>query len=80
MAATPEAAARWCEVYARRQYENFTVVSRFLPAPLRPAMFTVYAFCRFTDDLGDAAGDGPAARLALLDEWEAETDRAFAET
>ena len=78
-AATPEAAARWCEVYARRQYENFTVVSRFLPAPLRPAMFTVYAFCRFTDDLGDAAGDGPADRLALLDAWEAETDRAFAE-
>ena len=75
IAATPEAAARWCERYARRQYENFTVVSRFLPASLRPAMFTVYAFCRFTDDLGDeAAGDAAdrgAARLALLDEWEA---------
>ena len=82
IAATPEAAARWCERYARRQYENFTVVSRFLPASLRPAMFTVYAFCRFTDDLGDAAAgdiaDRGAARLALLDEWEAETDRAFA--
>jgi squalene synthase HpnC len=84
VAATPDAAARWCERYARRQYENFTVVSRFLPDALRPAMFTVYAFCRFTDDLGDEAAGGAAdraaARLALLDEWEAETGRAFAET
>lgn len=75
VADAPDAAARWCERYARRQYENFTVVSWFLPTRLRPAMYTVYAFCRFTDDLGDEAeGD----RLSLLDEWERETDRAFA--
>jgi squalene synthase HpnC len=72
---TPEAAARWCERYARRQHENFTVVSWFLPKRLRASMFTVYAFCRFTDDLGDEAADD---RLALLDEWQAESDRAFA--
>lgn len=77
LATTPEAAARWCERYARRQYENFTVVSRFLPAPLRPAMFSLYAFCRFTDDLGDEAGEPGAARIALLDAWEAETQRTF---
>ncbi len=69
----PEAVA-WCERYARRHAENFTVVSRVLPKRLRPAMYTVYAFCRFTDDLGDiAAGD----RLALLDEWERDLERAF---
>ena len=68
-------AARWCERYAKRRSENFTVVSWVLPRRLRPSMYTVYAFCRFTDDLGDeAAGD----RLALLDEWEAELRRAFA--
>ena len=74
VAPDPDAAARWCEHYAKRRYENFTVASWFLPRPLRPSMYTIYAFCRFTDDLGDeAAGD----RLALLDEWQAETDRAF---
>ncbi len=68
------AAARWCERYAKRRYENFTVVSWFLPRPLRASMYTLYAFCRFTDDLGDEA---PGDRLALLDEWERETERAF---
>ena len=71
----PEAALRWCERYARRRQENFTVVSSLLPERHRAPMFAIYAFCRHTDDLGDEAeGD----RLALLDEWERETDRAFA--
>ncbi len=60
-------AYRWCERYARRHNENFTVVSFLLPRKLRPHFFAVYAFCRYTDDLGDEAeGD----RLALLDAWE----------
>ena len=67
-------AQAWCERYAREHQENFTVVSWFLPRELRGPMFAVYAFCRYTDDLGDeAAGD----RLALLDEWEAELRAAF---
>ena len=64
----------WCERYTRQHQENFTVVSWFLPRELRGPMFAVYAFCRYTDALGDeAAGD----RLALLDEWEAELRAAF---
>ena len=64
----------WCERYTREHQENFTVVSWFLPRELRAPMFAVYAFCRYTDNLGDeAAGD----RLALLDEWEAELRAAF---
>lgn len=67
----------WCERYTREHQENFTVVSWFLPRELRGPMFAVYAFCRYTDDLGDeAAGD----RLALLDEWEAELRAAFGGT
>jgi len=77
-ATTPHDAARWCERYARRHNENFTVVSRFLPATLRPAMYTIYAFCRFTDDLGDEAGRAGTDRIDLLDAWERETNRAFA--
>ena len=64
----------WCQRYTREHQENFTVVSWFLPRELRGPMFAVYAFCRYTDNLGDeAAGD----RLALLDEWEAELRAAF---
>ncbi len=67
-------AQNWCQRYTRQHQENFTVVSWFLPRELRGPMFAVYAFCRYTDNLGDeAAGD----RLALLDEWEAELRAAF---
>lgn len=69
------AAYQWCREYARGHDENFTVVSWFLPKPLRPHFFALYAFCRWTDDLGDEAqGD----RLALLDAWEAELRDALA--
>ena len=65
----------WCRDYARRRDETFTVDSWFLPRRLRPPFFALYAFCRWTDDLGDeAAGD----RMALLDAWEDETRRCFA--
>jgi squalene synthase HpnC len=56
----------YCRAYARH-YENFSVVSWFVPRHLRPHFYALYSFCRFTDDLGDeAAGD----RLALLSAWE----------
>jgi squalene synthase HpnC len=71
---SPTAAVKWCETYAKNHTENFTVVSQFLPKHLRGPMYIIYAYCRFTDDLGDeAAGD----RLGLLDEWNADLRRAF---
>lgn len=69
------AADAWCRDYARRRDENFTVVSWFLPARLRPHFFALYAFCRCTDDLGDEA-DGD--RLARLDAWERDLRACFA--
>ena len=66
-------AYRECERYARRHSENFSVVTFLLPRRLRPHFFAVYAFCRFTDDLGDEAeGD----RIAMLDAWELELREA----
>ena len=68
-------AYRECERYARRHSENFLVVTFLLPRRLRPHFFAVYAFCRFTDDLGDEAeGD----RIAMLDAWELELREAMA--
>lgn len=34
-------------------YENFPVVSFFLPRHLRQPFYDIYAFCRWSDDLGD---------------------------
>jgi len=59
---------------ARRHDENFPVVFRLLPADEREDMRAVYAYCRGVDDLGDEAhGD----RLALLDDWQRDLERAF---
>ena len=72
---TPREAYQWCERFARRHNENFTVVSLLLPRRLRRHFFALYAFCRYTDDLGDEAeGD----RLALLDAWERDLRDAVA--
>jgi len=63
-----------CRRIALGHYENFPVVSWFLPRDLRPHIFALYAYCRGVDDLGDESeGD----RLALLDDWEDELHRAF---
>lgn len=76
----PDEALSWCERYSRKHGENFTVVSWFLPRELRAPMFAVYAFCRFTDNIGDDAGADPAERLARLDAWQADLECAFDET
>lgn len=63
-----------CRRVATHHYENFSVVSAFVPKALRPNFYALYAFCRGVDDLGDAyAGD----RLAALCAWRLELARAY---
>ena len=52
-------------------YENFSVVTWLTPRQHRPAFQSIYAFCRWSDDMGDEVGD-PAEALRLLDWWRAE--------
>jgi squalene synthase HpnC len=61
-------ALRWCRQLATTHYENFHVTSVFLPKKLRPHFYSVYAFCRTSDDLGDEVGDTKTA-TRLLAEW-----------
>jgi squalene synthase HpnC len=56
---------RWL---ATHHYENFHVVSFLLPKHLHQDFYNVYAFCRWSDDLGDEIGD-PAESLRLLGWW-----------
>ncbi len=69
--ATAEAAARFCAELTRDHYENFTVVSWFLPGPLRQHFCAIYSYCRVSDDLADEVASD-AESLALLDDWRAE--------
>ncbi|MCB9841516.1 MAG: squalene/phytoene synthase family protein [Phycisphaeraceae bacterium] len=82
----PEAPAReapraaeslaYCRRLARKHEENFPVLSRLLPAELVDPFAAVYAFCRWSDDLGDELGADAAARekaTGLLGWWRRET-------
>jgi squalene synthase HpnC len=69
------AADAYCRLLAGRHYENFSVASRLLPAPLRLDLARVYAYCRTTDDRGDESGAGAGGRLAR---WRDEVEALFA--
>jgi len=70
-------ASDYCRELAESHYENFTVVSWFLPKSLRADFRHVYAFCRWADDLGDEVGDRQRS-LELLDWWSSEIERCYA--
>jgi squalene synthase HpnC len=69
-------AQQYCRRLARTHYENFSVATWFLPAPLRQHFYNVYAYCRISDDLGDEVRS-PHAALQLLDQWEAELNACY---
>ena len=67
-AAEAERYTRWL---ATHHYENFNVVSWLLPKRLHQHFYNLYAYCRWSDDLGDEIPDHQRA-LELLDAWEDE--------
>ena len=63
-----------CEALAKTHYENFSIGSWLLPRSTRKHFYSIYAFCRFVDDLGDEfEGD----RMRALDFWEQEIERCY---
>ena len=67
----PAAAQRYTRWLATHHYENFNVVSRLLPRRLHQDFYNAYAYCRWSDDLGDEVSS-PTRALELLDGWEDE--------
>lgn len=66
-----EQAEKYTRWLATHHYENFNVVSWLLPRRLHQHFYNVYAYCRWSDDLGDEVPDRARA-LELLGSWEAE--------
>jgi squalene synthase HpnC/squalene synthase HpnD len=73
-AAEAERYTRWL---ATHHYENFNVVSWLLPSHLHQHFYNVYAYCRWSDDLGDEVPDHGRA-LRLLDAWEEDLRAIYA--
>jgi squalene synthase HpnC len=76
IAPTLAEARAWCKRLVESHYENFHVASWFLPKALRPHFYSIYAYCRVSDDLGDEVSDA-AQSLALLDLWGRELDACY---
>ncbi|HEY6470967.1 MAG TPA: squalene/phytoene synthase family protein [Candidatus Dormibacteraeota bacterium] len=74
-ASTSHAADAYCRELVHH-YENFTVASRLSPKSLRRDLTRVYAFCRYTDDLGDESGDRAVATRRLR-RWRDELRESF---
>ena len=68
---TREEARAYCARLTATHYENFSVVTWLTPREHRLAFQSIYAFCRWSDDLGDEIGD-PARSLDLLEWWRGE--------
>ena len=64
-------ALAYCARLTAGHYENFNVVTWLTPREHRPAFQSIYAFCRWADDLGDEVGDAQRS-LELLSWWRGE--------
>ena len=71
-----EDAKAYCRELTLGQYENFSVLSRFVPQRMRSGVCAVYAFCRWADDLADESGSRESA-LEHLAWWRSELDACF---
>ena len=65
---TGEARARAAGI-TREHDENFPVAFMLAPRDVRDDMRAIYAFCRVTDDIGDAGVATREERLEALDAW-----------
>ena len=74
----PLEAQRYTRWLASHHYENFRVVSWLLPRRLHQHFYNVYAYCRWSDDLGDEVGS-PQRALQLLAAWEDELRLTYRE-
>lgn len=71
-------AYEYCQQITRRSSSNFYYAFRLLTPERRAALYAVYAFCRFVDDIADDAGRRDP--VTLLARWRQELGHAYAGT
>ena len=69
-------ARRYTRSVAQHHYENFPVVSGFVPRRYRQPMADIYAYCRWADDLSDEV-EGAQRSLDLLQWWRQQLLRCY---
>jgi len=65
-----------CADITRRASSNFYYAFMLLPRERRRALYSVYAFCRFVDDIAD--DDEVTDAAAILGRWRVELDKVYA--
>ncbi len=70
-----EDAYRYCRRVTQKGGPHFSVGFLFLPPTKQKAIYAVYAFCRFADDIVDEHQSGSIE--VLLKEWEEELHRCY---
>jgi squalene synthase HpnC len=73
---SPSQALAYTRWLATHHYENFHIVTLFLPKRLHQDFYNVYSYCRWADDLGDEIGD-TAESLRLLVWWREGLDAMY---
>ena len=71
----------YCRYLSTQHYENFSVVSMFLPRNIRTHLSRIYGYCRTTDDYGDESGSSEADHSGLrrLELWRAQVEDCFSD-
>ena len=70
-------AITYCRDLTRQEAKNFYYAFLSLPRPKREAIYAVYAFCRYCDDVADSDQADPE-RQSRLDAWRLELDSCYA--
>ena len=71
-------ALRYCGEITKHRARNFYYGLKLAPEPQRSALFTIYAWMRYADDLVDDASDGSKKCLQQIEAFSAYTDAALA--
>lgn len=66
----------YCKRLAQSHYENFSVTNHWIPRRLRPHFHSVYAYCRWSDDLADEM-DSTQTASAMLEWWQDQLDACY---
>ena len=66
----------YCQKLTASHYENFAVTNLWIPLEIRPHFTSIYAYCRWSDDLADETSDRDLA-TELLRWWREELHKGF---